>query len=323
MYSISVIIPCYNACAHLDACLASLRVQRLSDAQFIFVDDGSTDGTGDALEVFARIEPRATVIHQSNGGVSAARNAGIDLADGQYLSFLDADDVYEEDALRKLYRLATQTNADIVSADHTVLFEPEGKRSPIVLSKLPMSGLDVADRIIGMHNIFNNVWNKLYRRTLFDRPSMRLDEEIRIGEDAVLNLRLYLSAQSVAHLSERTYVYRVHAHSAMARMGEYATAHQPMLRSMAKALSEMGVKERFFRTFLFSSMWIDEKEKGVYEASMDFDSLVRPLVMMGVSPKKLPSESKKLYYIIKFGLFPIYYIMRHSKRKIQRRRGNS
>ena len=319
MYAISVIIPCYNAGNYLPACLASLRVQRVADAQFLFIDDGSSDATGRMLDEFARIEPRACVIHQKNAGVSAARNRGIALAQGKYLAFLDADDAYEEDALERLYCLAEKTGAEIVSADHTIFEERTQQRRAVVQTPPPSSAADVVEWILGMHRIYNNLWNKLYVKTLFDRPSMRLNEEIRIGEDAALNLQLYLSARRIAHLSERTYVYRVHKNSAMASVpGGYARAHERMLQNMALTLSRWGVKEKYFERFLMSAMWIDEKEKGVFQAAADFEAHVRPLLVSGIDAQKLSGEGKRLYRLIGMGLFPAYYIARHARIKLQR-----
>ena len=323
MYAISVIIPCFNAQEHLPACLASIRVQRMEAVEYIFIDDGSSDATAQMLDQFAAKFKRARVIHQKNAGVSAARNRGISVSSGKYIAFLDADDAYEEEALIKLYRLAEQTSAEITSADHTIFYERTQQRVPVVQEDVPANAQDVVEQIIGMHRIYNNLWNKLYRRTLFERESMRLDEGIRIGEDAALNLRLYLSAKRIAHLQQRTYVYRVHEKSAMASVpGGYAKAHAAMLENMSRTLTQWGVKEKYFDLFLYSAMWIHEKEKGVMRAAREFSTAVRPLVSSGINSQKLSGRSVKLYRMIETGLFPAYYIARHAVRKLMKKRGN-
>ena len=324
MVAISVIIPCYNVQKYLPVCLASIRVQRMEAVEYIFIDDGSSDATAQLLDEFAAAQPRVRVVHQKNAGVSAARNRGITLARGKYLAFLDSDDAYEEDALTALYQLAEKTGADITSADHTVFDERTQARTPVVQSPPPGSAQEVVELIIGMHRIYNNMWNKLYRRELFERESMRLEEDIRIGEDAALNLRLYLSARRIAHLSRSTYVYRVHDQSAMASVpGGYAKAHEKMLRSMARTLAQWGMKEKYFERFLFSAMWIDEKEKGVLRAAGDFEAQIRPLVMSGIDTAKLSAEGKRLYRLIALGVFPAYYIARHAVRRLKKKRGNA
>ncbi|MBQ9010708.1 MAG: glycosyltransferase family 2 protein, partial [Clostridia bacterium] len=114
---ISVIVPCFNAERYLGTCLESLAVQKRPEIEMIFIDDGSTDGTGAILDRFSHAEPRAKVYHLANEGVSAARNRGIRLAKGQYIAFLDSDDAFEENALSILYKAARRTNADIISAN--------------------------------------------------------------------------------------------------------------------------------------------------------------------------------------------------------------
>ena len=89
---ISVIVPCYNADRYLSVCLESLRAQREPEIEMILIDDGSTDATSALLDSFARIEPRAQVVHVHNAGVSAARNLGLSMASGRYIAFVDADE---------------------------------------------------------------------------------------------------------------------------------------------------------------------------------------------------------------------------------------
>ena len=96
---ISIITPAYNAASHLEAALNSVLAQTWSDWEWVIVNDGSTDGTAAFLD--ALDEPRIRVVHQANGGVSAARNVGLDLARGDYVTFLDADDVLPPDALEQ------------------------------------------------------------------------------------------------------------------------------------------------------------------------------------------------------------------------------
>ncbi|MBQ6858228.1 MAG: glycosyltransferase, partial [Clostridia bacterium] len=100
---ISVIVPCYNAERYIGDCLESLRAQKEPRIEMIFVDDGSTDATGAILDHFAEGEPRAKVMHVQNGGVSAARNRGLELAAGRYIAFVDADDVLAAGSLSMLY----------------------------------------------------------------------------------------------------------------------------------------------------------------------------------------------------------------------------
>ncbi len=316
---ISVIVPCYNAEKHLKDCLESLKAQTGPQIEMIFIDDGSRDATGAMLDAFAAGEPRAKVIHIPNGGVSAARNHGLDMAAGRCIAFLDADDVLGCGALRMLFERMQETGAQIVSADHLIVdldkqislrvqetdaFEQIRENRPDRIVK----------EIIHMHRIYNNIWNKLYDRALFD--GLRLDEGVRIGEDALLNIQLYLRAEKIAHLHELTYQYRIHGASAMAGVKDHSQAHQPMLRGMSRILLACGVKGKYFRDYLQSCVWIDEKQRGIRACMKTFDQRIRPLVMEGVCEQDVSEQDRRLYRLVSSGTFPAFYVLMRVREKL-------
>lgn len=316
---VSVIVPCYNAQRFLSVCLESLKAQKSPQIEMIFIDDGSTDETGAMLDQFAKIEPRAQVLHVKNGGVSSARNRGIEMAQGRYIAFMDADDALEENGLFLLYQQALHTGAQIVSANHTIFDMASQQRIPVEKETISEQPAQIVKEIIHMHRIYNNIWNKLYDHALFDE-SMRLDESVKIGEDALLNLRLYSKARRVHHLRERTYVYRVHNASAMANIRGYSQAHQPMLRGMNRVLRELGVKELYFRDFLQSCVWIDEKESGIRACMGRFHQAIRPLVLDGVEEERIVKGDMRLYRLVKAGVFPAFYLLARINEKLTGRR---
>lgn len=315
---ISIIVPCYNAERYMNMCLESLRTQKEPAIEMIFIDDGSTDGTGEMLDQFAKDEPRAKVVHIPNGGVSAARNRGISMAEGRYIAFIDADDALEENSLLTLYCEAKRTGAQIVSANHTILDMESDKRVPVKEKPVNQQPQEIAREIIHMHRIYNNLWNKLYDRALFE--GLSLDEGVRIGEDALLNLQLFLRAKKTAHIDAYTYVYRVHSQSAMAGVRGHSQAHQPMLRSMSRILLREGVKELFFKDFLQSCVWIDEKERGIRACMKTFPARIFPLVMEGVDEEKILRQDKLLYRLVKGGVFPAFYVLMRVREKLTGRR---
>lgn len=315
---ISIIVPCYNADRYLSVCLESLKAQKQPEIEMILIDDGSTDATGAMLDRFAAQEPRAKVIHVPNGGVSCARNRGLAMASGRYIAFMDADDALEENSLQLLYQHAVRSGAQIVSANHTLFDMEKSRRVRVEVEPVVQQSSEIIKEIIHMHRIYNNIWNKLYDRALFD--GLRLDEGVRIGEDALLNLQLFSRAKRVAHLAEYTYVYRVHSTSAMASIRGYSDAHQPMLRSMSAILLKEGVKERYFRDFLQTCVWIDEKERGIRACMKTFDTRVRPIVMEGVCPKRIAQKDWRLYRLVCDGRFPAFYMLMRVKEKITGKR---
>lgn len=316
---ISIIVPCYNAQKYLGVCLESLKAQKGPLLEMILIDDGSTDSTGVLLDAFAEAEPRAQVVHTRNGGVSAARNKGLTLASGRYIAFMDADDALEENSLFLLYQQALRTGAQIISANHTIFDMATLRRIPVEMDPLSVKPAGVVGEIIHMHRIFNNIWNKLYARELFD-GDIRLDERVKIGEDALLNLALYRRARRVSHLADRTYVYRVHDASAMASIHGYSQAHQPMLRSMNEILLREGIKAQYFRDFLQSCVWIDEKETGIMACMRRFNRQIRPLVMDGMEGGKVLVQDRRLYRLVRCGLFPAFYILMRIVEKLTGRK---
>ena len=127
---VSVIVPVYQAAAYLDRCVTSLLGQTLTDLEIILVDDGSTDGSGRLCDDFARREPRVRTVHQENGGVCAARNAGIRMAGGAYVGFVDADDYVLPEMYQQLYAAAAAYDADLVLSGirhmNGILFDDAG-----------------------------------------------------------------------------------------------------------------------------------------------------------------------------------------------------
>jgi len=315
---ISIIVPCYNAERYIDVCLESLQAQKRPEIEMILIDDGSTDATGAVLDRFSAKEPRARVVHIPNGGVSAARNRGLSMATGRYIAFMDADDVLEENSLLTLYQQAIHTGAQIVSANHMLFDMEKNERVRVDTEPVMQQPLEIAREIIHMHRIYNNLWNKLYDRVLFD--GLSLDEGVRIGEDALLNLQLFLRARKVVHLDAYTYVYRVHSQSAMAGVRGHSQAHQPMLKSMSGILLREGVKELFFKDYLQSCVWIDEKERGIRACMKTFENRVQPLVMDGVSEERIPQQDRLLFRLVKMGCFPAFYMLMRVREKLTGRR---
>ncbi|MBQ7785833.1 MAG: glycosyltransferase family 2 protein [Clostridia bacterium] len=312
---ISVIVPCFNADRYLNVCLESLKAQKAPLIEMIFIDDGSTDATGAILDRFALEEPRAKVRHIPNGGVSAARNCGLSMATGRYIAFIDADDALEEQGLMILYQAAKRSDAQIISANHTVFDMEKNQRVKVEIDPVVQQPSEIVKEIIHMHRIYNNIWNKLYDRRLFD-SGMKLDEGVRIGEDALLNLRLYMKAKKIVHLTDYTYVYRVHSKSAMATIKGYSEAHQPMLSSMSEIMLQQGIKERYFRDFLQSCIWRDEKEKGIRATMKRFNTHIRPLVLEGIREEEIPERDKNICRMVKMGVFPVFYVLMRVKEKV-------
>lgn len=197
---VSVIVPVYRVEPYLRRCLDSLAEQSLKEIEIILVDDGSPDRCGEICEEYAARDQRFRVIHRANGGLSAARNTGIEAARAEYLMFVDSDDYVLPDFCRHPYECATREGADLVmfrrrregSKKQVKIHDPEGSLTEERALWLMSNGLGVA------------VWNKLYRRDLF--KSIRFPVG-RVYEDVATTHLFIHAAELIWYLDEVLYCY--------------------------------------------------------------------------------------------------------------------
>ncbi|MCA0755383.1 glycosyltransferase [Paenibacillus sp. N4] len=215
---VSVIIPVYNAEAYLSECLDSLLAQTLHECEFICVNDGSRDRSRAIIEVFLNKDARVRLIDQPNRGVSAARNAGLAAASGEYAGFVDADDRVEPDMFETLYAAAAAGGYDILFSN----FVSETEAGPVV-NRCPFPAgtrLDAAyiqKEILPLYiesDQFNSVCNKLYRRELICGHRVAFPDKVALGEDGLFNMLALSCSSSVSYIDYSGYFYREVAGSA-------------------------------------------------------------------------------------------------------------
>lgn len=201
---ISVIIPVYNTAARLPACLDSVLSQSHGDLEVILIDDGSTDGSGAVCDQYAAGDGRIRVIHQPNTGAAGARNAGLQAATGEFLSFVDSDDVLEPGAYGHMLDLLQRYDGDVVQCGFREI-GPAYSRDRIpgkgrsVLGAQEYLALFVRDWTCDL------LWDKLFRRCLFD--GIRFPEGHRI-DDAYVTYRVVMKADRVLRDDRVVYRYR-------------------------------------------------------------------------------------------------------------------
>ena len=173
MPTVTVIIPVYKVERYLDACVESVVRQSYADLEILLVDDGSQDRCPALCDAWAEKDPRIKVIHRENGGLSAARNSGIDAAMGEFLLFVDSDDLLEPDAVRRAVDAQRQQDADLVIFNLTYVDEenrplPQPDFSGFTDEILDEDGVWQRCFALAETRIYYVVaWNKLYRRSLF------------------------------------------------------------------------------------------------------------------------------------------------------------
>lgn len=202
---ISVIVPVYNVEPYLCRCVDSILRQTYRNLEIILVDDGSTDQGGKICDEYARKDPRVIVVHQENGGLSVARNTGIDRAKGEYLSFVDSDDFIDERMLEVLYADLRAAGAEVSAIEYqTFEREEELKPEENLTPMQTMTGEEAIRRVLISNGIEDFAWNKLYKKSLFDR--IRYPEG-RVFEDLGTTYRLLECCRTVAYRPAKLYFY--------------------------------------------------------------------------------------------------------------------
>lgn len=206
MLKLSVIVPVYNTEKYLRDCIKSILNQTFVDFELILVDDGSTDGSGAICDEYCQLDGRVRAIHQNNGGVTVARKEGVEVAKGEYLSFIDSDDWIEPNMFRDMLANADAYDADMVLCDIIV----EKQDSTNVTPCSDLSGLfafEQLDRQIFSNMLFDfsrnapglslNLCNKLIRSTLAKQVFVSFPSNVTYGEDALGSLICILHSKRI------------------------------------------------------------------------------------------------------------------------------
>lgn len=213
MPKLSVIVPVYNVEDYLPACIDSILGQTLEDLELILIDDGSPDGCGAICDAYARRDTRVRVIHQSNQGVSAARNAGLRMAEGEYIGFVDPDDWVSADAFELLCRAAADSESDLAICGFTFCAEDGTEESVQAVPSGVFSREELILSIYGMPNQFHgSMCNKIFSRRVLE--GLRFDETVAIGEDWLLLYECYCRCAKAAAVPDCCYFVRNRAGSA-------------------------------------------------------------------------------------------------------------
>jgi len=208
---ISVIIPVYNVEPYLVRCLDSVLTQTYANLEVLIVDDGSTDASGMICDEQAKKDDRVRVMHKANGGVSSARNAGLDAAHGDWVAFIDADDWIVTDMFEKLLRAALENGAQMAGSGY-VLYNPGGNSVKMTCPELSglVTTVDILEYFI-CENDFVRVWSLLYSRNLLGsgagEKKMKFKTELLRCEDTPFVVEVMLLAGSFAYVAEALYHY--------------------------------------------------------------------------------------------------------------------
>lgn len=209
---ISIIVPVYNAASTLEYTVGSiLSPSFFGSCELILVDDGSTDGSAEICDRLAGIDKGIKVIHKENGGVSSARNEGVAAASGEFVTFVDSDDLLPKDCIETWLGALAGCDADLYVG---------GYRSSLASSSILAPGEDrlygrdelgqfIEDNLTDNGSYLRPVWGKLFRKSLIDNAELKFENGLHYGEDVLFLFQCILKCSSVKTLTGCVYIYRV------------------------------------------------------------------------------------------------------------------
>ena len=207
---VTIIVPVYNVEPYLGQCLESIRTQTYSHFQCILVNDGSTDGSGAICRTAAAGDTRFVLVEQKNAGVSEARNAALELAEGEYLQFADGDDYLAPEATATFVHTAQATGCDLAVSHFIRLSGQRRAQRGHIKTGGVMTRQEYAGHMVKApaNYYYGVLWNKFYRRSMVEASHLRFQKDVSWCEDFLFNLDYIACARLIASIPQPLYYYR-------------------------------------------------------------------------------------------------------------------
>ena len=201
---ISVIVPVYNVEAYLEKCVESILKQTYTNLEILLVNDGSTDNSGELCDQLAQRDQRIRVIHKENGGLSDARNRGIEDASSDLIGFIDSDDYIDEDMYETLYRQMLESNADLSMCGHYDVYHQIPEKQVATIQTWELTPQEAIKMVMEAKILSVTAVNKLYKKELFEQLRFEIG---KIAEDAFIMIALIHQCRKVVATNEKKYYY--------------------------------------------------------------------------------------------------------------------
>ncbi len=268
---ISIIIPVYNAEKYLNNCFTCLQRQSFNDFEVFWIDDGSTDSSGQMIDTFAQKDKRMQAIHKKNGGASTARNVGLSKASGDYICFVDADDSIHPDYLKILYETINQSGCDIVqcgykrSTQEELEITTDGKQSKNLPEEIQyFTNIEFLNKIYTSEAVDTIVlWNKIYRREIL--TGLSFFEGIMF-EDEVFSAKAIYRASKIGQIEDVLYYYLYNEESVMNRNYSYR---------MLDILKALQLRMEFYQEHDLKDLYERDGYKCLYKILLNYYEIDR------------------------------------------------
>lgn len=216
---ISVIVPVYNVEKYLCSCIDSILAQTFTDFELLLIDDGSRDKSGEICDEYANKDCRVKVFHKENGGVSSARNLGIDESKGEYLFFVDSDDIISSFYIEMFVNYIKKNDSVCVVCKYTNRLSLLKNQIDSIKTK-EMTSSEFLDEIwISEGKLDGYLWNKMFKRKILIDLNIRFDEKVSIWEDMLFVVEYFVNISTVVFVDAVLYYYRDTMNSAVKQHG--------------------------------------------------------------------------------------------------------
>ena len=218
---VSVIVPAYNVEKYIGTALRSLVDQTYRNIEIIVIDDGSFDGTAAIIDDYSEKDDRIISIHKENGGVSEARNYGLDYANGEFVFFLDGDDIAEPDAIEILVKAMEMSGADLIGCQYSRWDETGQRLEDYDFKDFDLELNSAEERLkfiteeLFSYNMGFEIWDKLFRTDIIKTCKVSFDKRCHMGEDLAFNIKYIINCKKIFCIPDRCVKYRIRLGSAM------------------------------------------------------------------------------------------------------------
>lgn len=268
---ISVIVPIYNVEKYLKRCVESILKQTYQNIEVILVDDGSSDGSGKICDQFAERDDRIKVIHKKNGGMSDARNAGLDMATGEYIAFVDSDDWISSVMFERLYAALKKHGTELVVCEPIYAYETYIDEQQLSGKSFELNKREAMELLIEDRKFRSVVWNKLYAKRLWSDIRFPKGKHY---EDVHIVYKIYDMCEKIAFLDQGLYYYFQRSQSIV---------HSANIESHMELVYAVEERAKFLQlkypdmlprlsASVISAVLIVYREAGIYQIKLDKDT---------------------------------------------------
>lgn len=318
---ISIIVPIYNVEKYLPKCIESIINQTYKNLEIILVDDGSKDDCPKICDKYKKEDKRIKVIHKENGGLSDARNKGLEISKGKYLIFVDSDDYIDMHMVEKLYNDLIENNADISICNHYRDYQ----NGILEVKNFPNKKVVVTKEEI-FYNIYNNYsvptiisWGKIYKKALFKNIRYPLG---KLHEDEAIIIDILANTSRISYFDEPLYYYVQRQDSITKQFNLKRLDIIPIHESRIEKIKNNYSKELLYLEYrayikrLIKIIVPGLNSIGEFEKADYYEKKYKDLITYVASNFKISNKEKLKWFIIKY--FPKLYLRKHNIKSYKR-----